>query len=181
VLLFITLQELELRAVPFDVEVPAGEIELDEQFRPMSKLRARGSAELINHTLGEIRVRGSLSVSMEAACDRCLEPARCQVEKDFDLLYQPAGHFVKGGEDEIEETESEIDYYEGDRLDLNNILREVVLLALPMRFTCREDCKGICPQCGQNRNQTDCDCQTLAIDDRWGQLRTIRVGLGPQS
>jgi uncharacterized protein len=179
--LFITLQELELHAVPFDVEVPAGEIEFDEQFRQTSKLRARGSAELLNHTLGEVRVRGSLSVSMEAACDRCLEPAHYQVEKGFDLLYQPAGQFVKGGEDEIEEAESELDYYEGDRLDLNDILREVVLLALPMRFTCREDCKGICPQCGQNRNQTVCDCQTRAVDDRWGQLRAIRVGLGPQS
>jgi uncharacterized protein len=178
---FITLQELELHAVPFHLEIPAGEIDFDEQFRQASKLRAQGSAELMNGTLGEIRVRGSLSVSMEAACDRCLEPARYQVEKGFDLFYEPASQFVKGGEDEIEEVESELDYYEGDRLDMNDILREVVLLALPMRFTCREDCKGICPQCGQNRNQAVCDCHTHAIDDRWGQLRAIRVGLGPQS
>jgi uncharacterized protein len=179
--LFITLQELELHAVPFDVEISAGEIEFDQQFRQSSKLRARGSAELMNHTLGAICVRGSLSVSMEAACDRCLEPARCQVEKSFDLYYQPAAEFVKGGEDEIEESESELAYYEGDQLDMNDILREVVLLALPMRLTCSEDCKGICPQCGQNRNQMVCDCQTRAIDDRWGQLRAIRVGLSPQT
>jgi len=179
--LFITLQELELRAVPFALEIPIGAVEFDPQVRQASALRAEGSANLINHTLGEIRVRGSLSVTMEAACDRCLEPAFCQVDKDFDLFYQPAGEFVKGGEDEIEEVESEVAYYEGDRLDLNDILREVVLLALPMRFTCREDCKGICPQCGQNRNQAVCDCQTQAVDNRWGQLRAIRVALGPQT
>lgn len=178
--MFITLQELELHAVPFAVEIPIGGIEFDQQLRQASPLSARGSADLINHALGEIRIRGSLSVTMEADCDLCLDPARCQVEKRFDLFYQPAGEFVKGGEDEIEEVESEVAYYQGDRLDLNEILREVVLLALPMRLTCREDCKGICPQCGQNRNQAPCDCQTQAVDDRWGQLRAIRVALGQQ-
>jgi uncharacterized protein len=172
---FITLQELELRTVRFDVVIPAGEIEYDHQFRQKSDLAAHGTAELVNQTLGEVRIRGSLSVTIETACDRCLETTEFPVAKRFELFYQPVSDYKGGGEEELEEVESEVAYYEGDQLDLNEILREVVLLALPMRMVCREDCKGICPGCGTNRNQHTCDCHAQAGDDRWRKLREIRV------
>ncbi len=178
--MFISLQELELRTVRFDVAVPAGEIEYDYQFRQKSSLVAHGTVELVNQSLGEIRIRGSLSVAIEVACDRCLEAVEFPVAKNFELFYQPAGDYQGGGEEELEEVDSEIAYYDGDRLDLNEILREVVLLALPMRFVCGDDCKGICPGCGKNRNQHVCDCQTEAGDDRWSKLREIRVASGPR-
>lgn len=177
--MLITLQELELRTVRFDVAIPAGEIEYDFQFRQKSNLVAQGTAELVNQTLGEVRIRGTLSVTIVAACDRCLENAEFPVAKKFELFYQPASDYQGGGEEELEEVDSEIAYYEGDRLDLNEILREVVLLALPMQLVCQEDCKGICPGCGRNRNQHTCDCQTEAADDRWSKLREIRVAIDP--
>jgi uncharacterized protein len=179
--MFITLQELELRTVRFDVAIPAGEIEYDQQFSQKSSLVAQGVAELVNQTLGEVRVRGSLSVTIEAACDRCLETTEFPVAKKFELFYQPASEYTGGGEEELEEVESEVAYYEGDRLDLNEILREVVLLALPMQMVCREDCQGICPSCGKNRNQYLCDCQSEASDDRWHKLREIRVASDPRN
>jgi uncharacterized protein len=65
-------------------------------------------------------------------------------------------------------------FYEGDGLELNDVLREFVLLALPMQKLCTENCKGICPVCGQNRNQSECSCQSNAGDDRWAALKEIR-------
>ena len=64
--------------------------------------------------------------------------------------------------------------YEGDGLELNDVLREFVLLALPMQKLCNENCKGICPVCGQNRNQNECRCQNAADDNRWAALKELR-------
>jgi uncharacterized protein len=75
----------------------------------------------------------------------------------------------------------EVGYYEGSGLELNDVLREVVLLAVPMQLVCEETCKGICPDCGQNRNQIACDCHAKAVDDRWSKLHEIRAGSGSQN
>ncbi|MGC2660417.1 MAG: hypothetical protein WA324_20890, partial [Bryobacteraceae bacterium] len=87
--MYISLQELELRPVRFTVDIPAGEIEFGNPSLQTSILHAVGSAELAHDALEEIRIRGNLSVTMEAPCDRCLEPARFALAKAFDLLYVP--------------------------------------------------------------------------------------------
>ncbi|HJY08971.1 MAG TPA: DUF177 domain-containing protein [Bryobacteraceae bacterium] len=178
--MLISLQELELRPVQFKVDIPAGEIEYDAKLKQASVLHTQGAAELVNHALGEIRIRGSLSVTIEAPCDRCLEAASFPVQKDFDLLYYPSDEYEAAGEEEIRDAESEVAYYEGDRLNLSEILREVVLLTLPMQVVCSESCKGICPACGQNRNVRDCHCRIESADDRWSKLRALRTELEPR-
>ncbi len=178
--MFISLQQLELRPVRFDVDIPAGEIEFDSKMHQSSPLHAEGTAQLISRSLGEIRVEGQLKVTMGATCDRCLEPATFPIENQFDLVYMPAGE-SSGGEDEIEESAIEVGYYEGGGLALNDVLREVVLLAVPMQLVCGPDCKGICPVCGQNRNQRDCGCQTEPPDDRWSTLKKLRAEIGPHN
>jgi uncharacterized protein len=177
--MFISLQELELRPVRFSVDIPAGEIDFVNPAVQTSVLHAAGHAELVSHALDEIRIRGNLSVDTEAPCDRCLEPARSRLTKDFDLVYMPPPEGV-AGEKAIEESASDVGFYEGAGIELNDVLREVVLLALPMRWTCQDNCKGICPSCGRNRNQEDCTCNNKAADDRWSKLRSIRVETGPR-
>ena len=178
--MFISLQQLEQHPVRFQVEIPAGEIDYDSKVSQSSALRAEGIAQLLNHSLGEVRVQGSLNVTVEGTCDRCLETAVFPLENRFDLVYMPAGESA-GGEDEIDEAGIEVGYYDGNGLALNDILREVVLLALPMQFICREACKGICPACGQNRNQGDCGCRSDAIDHRWNQLKNLRAETSSQN
>jgi uncharacterized protein len=180
VFLFIGLQQLEQRPVRFNVEIPAGEVEYDGKLKQSSTLRAEGTAALLNRSLGEIRVQGTLSVTMQATCDRCLEPADFPVENRFDLLYMPAETSKDGGE-EIDQAGIEVGYYQGSGLALNDVLREVVLLALPMQLVCSEACRGICPVCGHNRNQRDCGCHAEAADDRWSKLRTLRAEVGPHN
>jgi uncharacterized protein len=146
-----------------------------------SPLHAEGRAELLSVSLGEIRIHGKLSVTMEAACDRCLEPALVEAAKDFDLVYVPVDEGQAGGEKEVDEAGVEVGYYEGRGLQLNDVLREVVLLALPMQLICQAECKGICPTCGGNRNQQSCDCQAHAVDDRWSKLKSFRAEFSPSN
>lgn len=179
--MFISLQELQQHSVGFKVDIPAGLIEFDGKVRQSDVLHAEGSAELLNHSLGEIRLQGNLQVTVDAACDRCLEPVSLAIRSPFDLVYMPASVAAEGGEDEIDEAAVEVGYYEGSGLQLNDVLREVVLLALPMQLVCGEDCKGICPVCGQNRNQRECSCQAAAADDRWTKLRELRAEIGQRN
>ena len=175
--MFFSIEELELKKLWFDVTFPAGEIEYDDKrLRQATPLLAAGSAELLGNTLGEIRVKGHLSVTLETDCDRCLEPARFPIESDFDLFYRPAETSVPGSEEvEIDEGEAEIAFYEGNGLELKDILREQILLLMPMQRVCREDCHGICPVCGQNRNVVSCGCQIKTADDRWSELKKLSL------
>jgi uncharacterized protein len=169
--MFIGLKQLELGSVRFAVDVPAGQIEFDNQVTQASALHAEGRAELLSALIGEIRVQGKLGVTMNAPCDRCLETALVTVDNTFDLIYMPADQEALGGENEVEKGAVDVGFYEGNGLQLNDVLREVVLLAMPMQLVCSAECKGICPECGQNRNHGDCGCRPAARDDRWSKLK----------
>ena len=168
------VRDLEIRAARFDVEIPPGSIDfLDEELHQVGPLKAGGKVELVTGALGEIRVTGHLSVLSEAACDRCLEPARFPIDSDFVLYYRPVAEGY-GDEKEIDTGEAEMGFYEGEGLELNDVLREQILLALPMQRVCSEDCRGICPACGQNRNHKQCQCQATTADDRWAALKQLK-------
>lgn len=179
--MLITLQELQQHTVRFKIDIPAGEIEFDNKVAQSSPLHTEGVAELISRSLGDIRINGSLQVTVTAPCDRCLEPISLPVANPFDLVYMPASEASEGGEDEINEDAVEVGFYEGSGLQLEDVLREVVLLALPMQLVCREDCRGICPVCGQNRNQRECSCHSAAVDDRWNKLKDLRTEIGQRN
>ena len=176
--MLITLQELQLHSVRFNVDIPAGQIDFDNKVTQSSVMHAEGVAELVSHTLGDIRLRGDLQVTVAAPCDRCLEPVSLPIQSPFDLVYMPASEAAKGGEEEIDDAAVEVGFYEGNGVQLNDVLREVILLALPMQLVCNESCKGICPVCGQNRNQRECACHTAAVDDRWNKLKDLRTEIG---
>jgi uncharacterized protein len=85
------------------------------------------------------------------------------VDQELDLFYLPH----EAGQDQEEEDEVELSdrdvvvaYYEGDRLDLGDVIREQLFLTVPLARVCREDCRGLCPTCGGNRNQQACACLT---------------------
>jgi uncharacterized protein len=172
---FFSVRELELRKAHFDAAFPPGEIEFFDKMRQTSQLHAEGSVELLGSALGEIRVRGHLSVTMESDCDRCLETATIPVESDFDLFYRPEPAVERTRDEvEIDEGESQIAFYEGEGLELGDILREHILLSIPMQRICSDACKGICPVCGQNRNLVQCACAIKPADDRWAALKDLK-------
>jgi len=172
---FFSVKELELKKVRFDVAFQPGEIQFDPGLSQTTPLEACGEVELLPNTLGEIRIRGRLQVGIEAQCDRCLEPAKFPIDANFDLFYRPAARSGFEEEVEIDEGESEVAFYEGGGIVLEDVLREYVLLSLPMQRICREDCRGFCPVCGQNRNLVNCGCEAKPVDDRWSALKKLQV------
>jgi len=170
---FFHVRDLELKAGRFDVDLPAGAIHfLDPKIRQKGQLQAHGKVELVSDTLREVRVKGHVATVMEADCDRCLEPAPHPIDADFELYYRPVAEGY--GEEALDEGEAEMGFYEGEGVELNDVLREFVLLELPMQRLCSEKCKGICPVCGQNRNQNPCQCRAAAVDDRWAALKQLK-------
>lgn len=172
--MFLSVHEMELKEVRFEETFLPGSIQFfDRKLRQAGPLHASGTAELVSHSGGEVRIHGHLDVAMEAECDLCLEPAGFPVAQDFDLVYEPAEAGPEGEEVALAREDSDVDFYRGDGLELADVLREQVLLALPMQRLCREDCQGICPVCGENRNRVQCGCQVKPPDDRWAALRNL--------
>jgi uncharacterized protein len=173
VCLFLSIRDMDTRKLRFDEAMAPGRIEFYEgNLIQVSDLEVRGTAELISGS-EEIHVRGHLKVLMEAECDRCLEATPIAIDRDFDLIYAPDEESAPGEEIEIRDADADIGFYSGPGLELSDVLREQVLLALPMQRVCSESCKGICPACGHNRNLIDCGCHQVAADDRWSVLKDL--------
>lgn len=174
--MFLSVKEMELRKVRFDETFDPGQIEFTgEEIEQVSPLAANGVAELLAHSDGEVRIQGRYTVEMASQCDRCLGRARFALDAGFDLFYRPASQIAHEEEVGIDEGEAEIGFYEGGGMELEDILREQVLLALPMQRVCSDVCKGICPVCGKNRNESECGCSLETRDDRWGALRKLEI------
>ena len=172
--MFLSIKEMEARKVRFDETFQPGEIDFSsEDMRQSSPLHAAGTAELLANTDGEVRIRGSLTVTLESECDRCLGRADFPLDASFDLFYRPSQSLDAADEVAIDEGEAQMGFYEGAGMELEDVLREQVVLLLPMQRVCREDCKGICPVCGQNRNQVECHCHQEPADDRWAGLKNL--------
>lgn len=175
----LTVKELELGKIHFDVSFDPDKLEyFDPGLRQVSPLKTTGYAELVENTPGEVRVQGHLRVDMEVQCDRCMESALKPIDSDFDLYYRPAAAAnPRHPAEEVQLDEGEIDlaFYEGTGLDLQDILREHILLSMPMQRVCSPGCLGICPACGQNRNLTLCKCQAKPLDDRWASLKNLNT------
>src|SRR5215472_7068561 len=177
------IRDLEAHAVDFDEQIAPGIIDFGAEVRQKGNLAASGRAQLMrehhgkHQQINDIRVAGDFSTIVELPCARCLDPVSCDVSKKFELLYRPQGS--DGGKEELSVTaaEAEIGYYQGEGLQLEDVLREQVLLALPLKVTCREDCRGLCPQCGKNLNQEQCSCSTEIEDPRWAALKEVRSRL----
>jgi uncharacterized protein len=174
--MFLSVKEMELRKIRFDETFEPRQIDFaGEDLEQSTPLHAVGVGQLVAHSDGELRIQGRYTVEMSAQCDRCLGRARFPLDAGFDLFYKPTSAIARNEEVEIDEGEAEIGFYEGNGILLEDILREQVLLALPMQRVCSDDCKGICPACGKNRNETMCDCKTDTTDDRWGALRNLEL------
>lgn len=176
--MLLSIKEMEVRRLPFaETWQPNGFEFSDPGILQKGPLTAEGVAELLPHTGGEVRVKGRIGGDLETECDRCLGRASFHIDAPFDLFYRPQESVERndGEETAIDAGEAEMGFYELPGLELEDIIREQVLLQLPMQRVCREDCKGICPNCGANRNETACTCQPRPGDDRWMALKDLHI------
>ena len=132
-----------------------------------------GSVKLI-HTADGVLVLGDLKTSAELICDRCLEPFIAELTLYIEEEYHPTVDVSTGSPIELEpdqEKETLID--ESHIVDLQEVLRQDLLLALPMHPICHPNCAGLCPYCGQNLNEGACECTAVGIDPRLAGLAAL--------
>lgn len=106
----------------------------------------------------QVFLRGTLRGALETTCSRCLEKARLPIDIPLTVTFMPRSD----GADEEDDDEENLDValFDGDQIDLGPEIRDQLLISLPITRLCREDCAGLCPTCGGNRNQIACDCRT---------------------
>ena len=147
-----------------------GALPADESFRVAEPVSL---AFDIHKDKDQFRLVGTVRTTLELQCGRCLEPFLWPVDASFDLRYQPHTHNTGEGEREIEEDDLTTAFYENEEIDLGQLMREQFYLALPMKPLCREECRGLCPNCGANLNRTPCDCTIAWEDPRLAALKAL--------
>lgn len=128
-----------------------------------------------------VTIDGSISFNSICVCDRCLKAYSGKSEVKVHTVLLPATIFAsRHSEEEIELVEEDLEFspYRGDRFDLADVIREQIVLAQPMKNLCSDDCAGLCQKCGQNLNDTSCDCDKRQVDPRWEALKGFRRDSG---
>ncbi|WP_072334699.1 MULTISPECIES: DUF177 domain-containing protein [unclassified Paenibacillus] len=122
---------------------------------------------------GAAVVYGNLEIDVELSCSRCLTAVRDHVEIPFHETFVKGEENAANDSDEEDEEEDDVLYVSGDRIELAPFLAESVMFSLPYIPLCKEDCKGLCPSCGTDRNEKECGCRTDKIDPRLAGLADL--------
>ena len=182
--MLITPLDLEQEPLSLDELIPAGTMEYTPDVRQVGPMSVKGQADLLLEHRGprelvqDIRLRAAYEGHFELLCARCLDAVEQDLRGEFDLIFRPEDVDAESGERAITAEETEIGYYQDSGLLLEDVVREQVLLSLPGRTLCKQDCKGLCQHCGQNLNGADCTCGDAVADPRWNALAGLAGKLG---
>jgi uncharacterized protein len=171
---FVDLKDLADEKLSFAAVFEPGIVDLAaENMRQIGSLDWIASAE---RTGSEIRIAGRLETTVELACSRCLEPARIRLSRPFDLFFRERDEVMFDEDEEVELDEGDMHtaFFTGTKLAIAEILREQILLALPMKVLCTVDCKGLCPVCGTNLNSGSCGCPAEEFNPHLDTLLEIK-------
>lgn len=170
--MFLDIKELAVHKVHIHKNYAPGSIDyLSAEIKQIEPLGVTATAELLER---QIRIEGNLETKVELVCARCLEPVVEEVSRSFDLFYAPLPKGAKHQEERLKDDDTEIGFYQGEGIFLADVLKEQVLLALPVKVICQSDCRGLCPSCGANLNHEECRCETHAADPRLAPLARLK-------
>jgi len=172
----IEVENLTATATPFEHTYRPEEIDLDEEgAQVITEADVRGGATRKGE---QVRLRGEIKTEVELLCDRCAAPERAPLAVEFDTSFIPQEvEAVKAENVELAAEDLLLSAYEGGAVDLDELVREQILLALPSRHLCREDCKGLCQKCGADLNAGQCSCEQGEVDPRWAALADLKRGV----
>jgi uncharacterized protein len=176
-MLVFTVREIPPEGKPIDVPLDPGSVHLEGE----DQFELEGGRLVGRVEKGEdeaVHFRGRLQARLRLHCGRCLEAFVHPLDEDLDLFFMPHGPEADADEEEqdveLSDRDMVVAYYDGGRIDVGEMVREQMHLAVPLRRLCREDCRGLCPSCGVNRNTGSCDCRpTESADERLAPLRKL--------
>jgi uncharacterized protein len=143
----------------------------DADLRMIEPAEVRGR---LRRQVDELELVGSLTTTLETVCARCLKPVAIPLATDFDERFTTSVSWGAEEQHELASDDLNLSIFDGTGIDLDQLVREQLLLAKPAQTLCREDCQGLCPVCGANRNTAACKCETKQVDSRWEKLKDLR-------
>lgn len=159
------IKNYEGKQIAIDCQIDLKQNELDD-FELLGPITVRG---VIRNFGGTIELDAKANARLRMTCDRCAEEFDRDI--DFDILES----FKEEGHKDAENENPDITYFTGDSIDLDEWVYTDLVLSLPGKHLCSEDCRGLCPQCGANLNMSECSCDTRPIDPRFSVLDDIDV------
>lgn len=156
----------------FDYALAPAEINLEsEEVRIAGETFAKGT---VTKHIAEIDIAGEITAPLEIECTRCLHPVAENLKIEFNAAYVEKENYTQAKEAELGAADLDVSVIEGNTIDLDELVREQILLNLPEKIFCREDCRGLCEKCGANRNLINCNCLDTEIDPRWAALKKLK-------
>lgn len=146
------------------LEASPDEVGLDERFSGPTIVRAT-----LEKTSRQLFLTAEFETAGTFTCDRCLEVFTKPLAGRYQLVYVSDERAQAGIEDE----EVQLIAPDANTIDLTEDVRQFILLALPQKMLCKEDCGGLCPVCGINRNHAPCECEVAETDPRWDGLKKL--------
>jgi uncharacterized protein len=120
-----------------------------------------------------VHAYGKVTARAQVECDRCLKLIELPIESSFKLEYVTAEDYKAQQDFELTEEDLNLSIFDGEGIDLDELVTEELLLAVPDHVLCTENCKGRCAVCGVNKNSTECGCDTHEVDPRWAGLKKL--------
>jgi uncharacterized protein len=170
--MFIDINEIDCEGIRFDEQLDLSSV----TGAGPDTLRVVSARIVGKAAPGELGVLldARLDALVELACSRCTEPFEIRLTPAFRLTLVPEVVEFAAGETKIEEEDASLFAAKEGKVDLTQIAAEQIYLDLPLKPVCEEDCRGLCPQCGANRNTTDCGCADEGMDPRLTPLLQFR-------
>ncbi|MBI4826123.1 MAG: DUF177 domain-containing protein [Nitrospirae bacterium] len=119
-------------------------------------------------------VEGHAGMTATLSCSRCLEDFPYSMEVDFTDEYVPDTEIARASEHELGSDELDIGYYSNDEIDVKELIKEQMLLQVPIKLLCKPDCRGLCPKCGKDLNTGSCTCREEEVDPRLAKLSELK-------
>lgn len=124
----------------------------------------------------EVFVDGHAESCVQVNCDRCLTLIEMPVNIEFSLEYITGGDYESSQIAELTDEVMSVSVFDGEGIDLDELVKEQIFLAVPTRSLCKPDCQGFCPTCGADKNLGQCSCEEKEIDPRWAALKDLMSG-----
>jgi uncharacterized protein len=168
----IELASLAESGKDFDHQYQPGELSLEDDrihlLDPPPRVQGR-----IGRDGRRVKVAGKISGNLQLECDRCLKQLESAVGTKFRRDYVTTADYEAQHTVELSEDDLDLSVFDGALIDVDLLVREELLLAAPDQVLCKQNCQGICPTCGSDRNVTTCDCETVDVDPRWAGLKEL--------
>ncbi len=170
--MIVDLTTLKSSQFSFDFTLPPEEVNLDSEEATLKNVvKTQGK---LKKGIAQVDVEGEIFCDIQIECSRCLTSAESSLEIPFDAAFVTPENYTEAKEAELGVDDLDVSIIEDDQIDLTELVREQILLNLPTQIFCKEDCQGLCPKCGVNRNLIDCKCQEKEIDPRWEALGDLK-------